>query len=73
VKGIGRVPLLTAQEEVDLARRIERGSFEAKRMIVEANLRLVVSIAKRYRNQGWHPEISGMGRRCLPGCCLRVC
>jgi RNA polymerase primary sigma factor len=52
LKGIGRVRLLTAQEEVDLARRIERGSFEAKQRMVEANLRLVVSIAKRYRNQG---------------------
>ncbi len=52
LKGIGRVRLLTAQEEVVLARRIERGSFEAKQRMVEANLRLVVSIAKRYRNQG---------------------
>jgi RNA polymerase primary sigma factor len=50
--GIGKVPLLTAQEEVVLAKRIERGSFEAKQRMVEANLRLVVSIAKRYRNQG---------------------
>jgi RNA polymerase primary sigma factor len=52
LKGIGKVPLLTAQEEVDLAKRIERGSFEAKQMMVESNLRLVVSIAKRYRNRG---------------------
>ena len=52
LKGIGKVRLLTAQEEVDLAKRIERGSFEAKQRMVEANLRLVVSIAKRYRNQG---------------------
>ena len=44
--------LLTAQEEVDLAKRIERGSFEAKQRMVESNLRLVVSIAKHYRNQG---------------------
>ncbi len=44
--------LLTAQEEVDLAKRIERGSFDAKQKLVESNLRLVVSIAKNYRNQG---------------------
>ncbi len=52
LKGIGKVRLLTAREEVDLAKRIERGSFEAKQKMVEANLRLVVSIAKRYRHQG---------------------
>jgi RNA polymerase primary sigma factor len=52
LKDIGKVRLLTAQEEVDLARRIERGDLEAKRKMVESNLRLVVSIAKNYRNQG---------------------
>jgi RNA polymerase primary sigma factor len=52
LKGIGKVRLLTAQEEVELAKRIERGSFEAKQRMVESNLRLVVSIAKNYRNQG---------------------
>ncbi len=52
LKDIGKVRLLTAREEVDLAKRIERGSFEAKQKMVESNLRLVVSIAKNYRNQG---------------------
>jgi RNA polymerase primary sigma factor len=49
---IGRIPLLTASEEVSLAKRIERGDPVAKNHMVEANLRLVVSIAKRHRNQG---------------------
>jgi len=52
LKDIGRVELLTAAQEVELAKRIERGDELAKREMVEANLRLVVSIAKRYRNQG---------------------
>src|SRR5262245_7365175 len=52
LKDIGRVPLLTAAQEVELAKRIERGEHAAKQAMVEANLRLVVSIAKRYRNQG---------------------
>ena len=52
LKEIGRVELLTAAQEVELAKRIERGDMTAKTRMVEANLRLVVSIAKRYRNQG---------------------
>jgi RNA polymerase primary sigma factor len=51
LKDIGKVRLLTAQEEVDLAKRIERGDLDAKQKMVESNLRLVVSIAKNYRNQ----------------------
>src|SRR5205809_3016251 len=52
LKDIGRVELLTAAQEVELAKRIERGEHRAKQEMIEANLRLVVSIAKRYRNQG---------------------
>jgi len=52
LKDIGKVDLLTAAQEVELAKRIERGDHTAKQEMVEANLRLVVSIAKRYRNQG---------------------
>lgn len=52
LKEIGRVPLLTAEEEVSLAKRMEQGDEEAKRQLAEANLRLVVSIAKRYVGRG---------------------
>ena len=52
LKDIGKVRLLTAAQEVELAKRIERGDHGAKQEMVEANLRLVVSIAKKYRNQG---------------------
>ena len=52
LKDVGRVDLLTAAQEVELAKRIERGDHGRKQEMVEANLRLVVSIAKRYRNQG---------------------
>ncbi len=52
LKDIGKVDLLTAAQEIELAKRIERGDNRAKQEMVEANLRLVVSIAKRYRNQG---------------------
>lgn len=52
LKEIGRVQLLTAEEEIELAKRIEAGDEEAKRRLAEANLRLVVSIAKRYVGRG---------------------
>jgi RNA polymerase primary sigma factor len=49
---IGKVPLLTAKEEIDLARRIKKGDQQAKKQLAEANLRLVVSIAKKYIGRG---------------------
>jgi RNA polymerase primary sigma factor len=49
---IGRYPLLTAEEEVELAKRIERGDGEAKERMINSNLRLVVSIAKKYQGHG---------------------
>ncbi len=52
LKEIGRVPLLNAEEEVNLAKRMEEGDEIAKKRLVEANLRLVVSIAKRYVGRG---------------------
>ena len=52
LKEIGKVPLLTADEEVELAKRMEQGDEEAKKRLAEANLRLVVSIAKRYVGRG---------------------
>jgi RNA polymerase primary sigma factor len=52
LRAIGRVHLLTAEQEVQLARRIERGDMLAKQQMIEANLRLVVSIAKSYLGRG---------------------
>ncbi len=52
LKEIGKVPLLTAEEEIEIAQRLEDGDEEAKRKLAEANLRLVVSIAKRYVGRG---------------------
>lgn len=52
LKEIGKVPLLTAEEEIELAKRMETGDEDAKKRLAEANLRLVVSIAKRYVGRG---------------------
>ena len=52
LRSIGRVELLTADQEIELAKRIEKGDMNAKRHMVEANLRLVVSIAKGYLGRG---------------------
>lgn len=51
---IGRYPLLTAEQELAIAKRVAEGELEAQQRLVEANLRLVVSIAKRYNNHGIH-------------------
>ena len=52
LRSIGRVPLLTREDEVRLAKRIEMNDMSAKNALIEANLRLVVSIAKRYTGRG---------------------
>ena len=52
LKEIGKVPLLSAEEEIELAKKMEEGDAEAKKRLAEANLRLVVSIAKRYVGRG---------------------
>jgi len=52
LQDIGRTPLLTREDEIELAKRIERGDLVAKERMMSANLRLVVSIAKRYQGQG---------------------
>ena len=52
LRAIGKVPLLTAEQEVSLAKRVERGDLAAKRQMIEANLRLVVSIAKPHVGRG---------------------
>ena len=52
LRSIGRVPLLTREDEVRLAKRIEQNDMSAKNSLIEANLRLVVSIAKRYTGRG---------------------
>ena len=57
LKEIGKVPLLTAEEEIELAKKIELGDEEAKQKLAEANLRLVVSIAKRYVGRGMYSWI----------------
>mgnify|MGYP001567759105 CR=1 FL=1 len=52
LKDIRPIPLLTAKEEIDLARRIQKGDEAAREQMIRSNLRLVISIAKRYVNLG---------------------
>jgi len=63
LKEIGKIPLLTAAQEVELAQRIEEGDLEAKHQMIEANLRLVVSIAKKYFDYAW--QCPGLSRQDL--------
>ena len=70
LRAIGRVSLLTADQEVMLARRIERGDMLAKQQMIEANLRLVVSIAKSYLGRGltflWRSSTTAAGTSSPP-------
>ena len=66
LKEIGKVPLLTAEEEIELAKKMEQGDQEAKKRLAEANLRLVVSIAKRYVGRGMLFLGSGSRREIWP-------
>ena len=49
---ISKIELITAEEEVDLARRIHKGDLDARNVLINANLRFVVSVSKQYQNQG---------------------
>ncbi len=61
LKEIGKVPLLSTEDEIELAKQIELGDHEAAKQLAEANLRLVVSIAKRYVGRGMHFPILAPG------------
>ena len=63
LKEIGKVPLLSAEEEIDLAKRMAEGDESAQKRLAEANLRLVVSIAKRYVGRGMLFPGSDSGRK----------
>ena len=52
LKDVRKIPLLTAQQEVELARKVQKGDREARNQMIRSNLRLVISIAKRYMNLG---------------------
>jgi RNA polymerase primary sigma factor len=69
LKEIGQIPLLTAEEEVDLAKRVSEGDQKAKNKLTEANLRLVVSIAKKYSGRPSHSGFDpGRQYRSYPCC-----
>ena len=66
LKEIGKVPLLSAEEEIELAKRMELGDEDAKKRLAEANLRLVVSIAKRYVLRRWKSSTIGKATNSVP-------
>ncbi len=68
---IARTPLLTPAEELRLARRVERGDLAAKERLAEANLRLVVHVAKRFQRDDHGLALPTWSRRARSACCAR--